>query len=120
MSGTVEGSGTGSTGSGSTGSGSSGNSEASAISLTIANVAFGQTSLEAHEGDVTLTLVNSDPIGHDFTIDALGVKFSIGANQTQTFTFTVKPGIYEFYCSVPGHKQAGMAGSLTVLPAGGH
>jgi nitrite reductase (NO-forming) len=115
------GSGTGSTGSeGGSGGSEGGTGESSAISLTIANVGFGVTSMQVNEGEVTLTLINNDPIGHDFSIDALGIKFVIGASQTQAFTFMVKPGIYDFYCSVPGHKEAGMVGSLTVLPAAGH
>jgi uncharacterized cupredoxin-like copper-binding protein len=33
-----------------------------------------------------------------------------------TVTATLKAGTYTFYCSVPGHEQAGMRGTLTVTP----
>ena len=33
---------------------------------------------------------------------------------TSKVTADLKPGKYEFYCSVPGHEQAGMKGTLTV------
>jgi uncharacterized cupredoxin-like copper-binding protein len=31
-----------------------------------------------------------------------------------TVTADLKPGTYEFYCPVDGHKAAGMKGTLTV------
>ncbi len=34
--------------------------------------------------------------------------------QSTTAEFTVKPGTYTFYCSLPGHEEAGMKGTLTV------
>jgi len=78
---------------------------------------FSTTSLSTSAGTVKITLDNPSLIPHDVTI-AQGSK-KIGA--TPTFTkgkrsviVTLKPGTYTFYCSVPGHEQAGMKGTLTV------
>jgi len=57
------------------------------------------------------------PIEHNLTV-AQGSKV-LGATPTfvggsKTLTLNLKPGTYTFYCSVPGHRQAGMEGTLTV------
>jgi nitrite reductase (NO-forming) len=91
-----------------------------AVSLDVGIGGFVPSELEAHEGDIALTLNNLDAFPHDFTIDELGVKFTLEAGATVTESFAATPGVYEFYCSVPGHKEAGMVGTLTVLPAAGH
>jgi nitrite reductase (NO-forming) len=107
---------------GATGSGSAsgGGHAGEAIALDLAISGFVPSELEAHEGEITLTLNNLDAFPHDFSIDELGVKFVVEANASVTETFTATPGVYEFYCSVPGHKEAGMVGTLTVLPGAGH
>ena len=53
---------------------------------------------------------------HDFVIDELGVKTKVmGTGESETVEFVAdKKGSYEFYCSVPGHKAAGMKGTLIV------
>ena len=39
---------------------------------------------------------------------------TIGEGETTEVTASVKPGEYEYYCPVDGHKAAGMEGTLTV------
>jgi uncharacterized cupredoxin-like copper-binding protein len=64
---------------------------------------------------VTLTLANKGTIEHDLTIDSLAIKLVAPAGQSQAVTTdALAAGTYEFYCSIPGHKDAGMTGTLTV------
>lgn len=58
--------------------------------------------------------VNEGAAVHDFTIDALGIHVSLNPGESATETITAPAGEYEYYCSVPGHKEAGMVGKLIV------
>jgi plastocyanin len=73
--------------------------------------------LSGKTGKVTIDFTNSSPLEHNVTI-AEGSKV-LGATPTftgssKTLTLDLKPGTYTFYCSVPGHRQAGMEGTLTI------
>ena len=63
--------------------------------------------------DVTLTLPNEGMTLHNFSIDALGISVDIAAGATETVKINAPAGSYEYYCNVPGHKPAGMVGTLT-------
>jgi uncharacterized cupredoxin-like copper-binding protein len=76
--------------------------------------------VEVGEGEVTVEIANLDAFDHDFTIDELDVQLLLGANESAEAMFEASPGTYTFYCSVPGHREAGMEGTLTVLPAAAH
>jgi plastocyanin len=80
-------------------------------------LAYSTTKLSAKAGKVTIDMTNMAPIEHNVTI-AQGSTV-LGATPTfkggeKSLTLTLKPGTYTFYCSVPGHRQAGMEGTLTV------
>ena len=81
-------------------------------------LAYDTTELSAKAGELTLDFTNDSPVGHDVVVeDANGNE--VGATdvitgQSTTAEFTVKPGDYTFFCSVPGHEEAGMKGTLTV------
>src|SRR5436190_11588955 len=63
-------------------------------------------------GNYTFDLTNDGHIGHDLVIDGPGVSDEktpvINGGKTAKLTAELKSGTYDFYCSVPGHKQAGM------------
>jgi plastocyanin len=65
--------------------------------------------------DTTITLVNRGIVEHDFTVDELGVKIHADIGKTASGTIAAPAaGTYEVYCSIPGHKQNGMVGTLVV------
>jgi uncharacterized cupredoxin-like copper-binding protein len=64
--------------------------------------------------DVTVTLPNDGVTLHNFSIDELGIDVDIAPGATEEAVINAPAGEYEYYCNVPGHKQAGMVGTLTV------
>jgi plastocyanin len=79
-------------------------------------LAFDKTTLEAPAGDVTIHLVNEASIPHNVEVEGDGVEEvseTITGGETD-LTVTLEPGEYEFYCAVPGHREGGMEGTLTV------
>jgi plastocyanin len=79
---------------------------------------YNKTSLSAKAGKVSIDFANMSPEGHNVTVEsASGEK--VGATPTfqggsKTLSLNLKPGTYKFFCSVPGHRVAGMEGTLTV------
>jgi nitrite reductase (NO-forming) len=74
--------------------------------------------LHAQPGDVVeITVIDNDGLLHDMTIDEFGVSTgqltSQGMQKTVRFTVT-EAGTFIYYCSIPGHRQAGMFGELVV------
>lgn len=78
---------------------------------------FAKTSLTAKAGKVSIEFTNRSPLPHNLTIASGNTV--LGATPTfnggsRTLTLNLKPGTYKFYCSVPGHREAGMEGTLEV------
>jgi P-type Cu+ transporter len=68
---------------------------------------------------VVLTFRNEDPVFHDWEVEGLAnVDAGARPGQTQRLRFRIdEPGSYRIVCTVPGHAEAGMAGTLRVDPA---
>lgn len=102
-------------------SGSSGASASSKLALAAdagGQLKFDKSSLTAKAGAVSIAFANSSPVEHDVTIESSSGS-KVGATPvfqggSKTLSVNLKPGTYKFYCSVPGHRQAGMEGTLTV------
>ena len=81
-------------------------------------LAYEQTSLSAQAGNDTIDFDNPASIGHDVCVeDSSGNQVGCSDIVTQsktTLTVDLKAGDYAYYCSVDGHRAAGMEGTLTV------
>jgi plastocyanin len=78
---------------------------------------FDKASLSAKAGNVTITMDNPSSLQHAVAVEGNGVDKAgntVGNGGKSTVTVALKPGTYEFYCPVDGHKAAGMKGTLTV------
>jgi plastocyanin len=81
-----------------------------ALAYTFANAA-------AKPGAVTIKSQNKSSIDHDISVEGNGVNEQgnvVKDGGTSEVKVTLKPGEYTFYCSVPGHREGGMEGKLTV------
>lgn len=89
---------------------------ASLPALTTPDMRFDQTTLEAKVGEtVALRFDNPHVAPHSFDIDALNVHVPVATGKSGLIMFKpTQPGTYTFYCQVPGHREAGMEGTLLV------
>ena len=103
----------------STSSGGGGGGGASTVKLTAdpgGALKFDKTSLSAKAGKVTVVMDNPSQTPHAVEVEGKGVEQETKTltGGTAKMTVDLKPGKYEFYCPVDGHRQAGMEGTLTV------
>ncbi|MEP7356596.1 MAG: cupredoxin domain-containing protein [Anaerolineales bacterium] len=104
------------------GCGGSGTPANTGVSLNVAGsdaFKYDPATLTAKVGqEVTVNLENKGALDHSFVIDELSVKLeTVKAGTTGHVTFTPsQAGTYTYYCDVPGHKAAGMTGTLTISP----
>lgn len=76
--------------------------------------AWSQTEITLAPGD-TIEVVNPGLTDHDFTVDELGIAEALSGDPIAiTIPDDAEPGTYEFYCSVAGHREGGMVGTLTI------
>ncbi len=65
--------------------------------------------------DVPFQFINTGAAVHNFTIDDPAVfSGDLAAGATSDLVVNLPVGTYEYYCSIPGHAEAGMVGTLTV------
>jgi uncharacterized cupredoxin-like copper-binding protein len=78
---------------------------------------FDKSSLTAKAGTVTITMDNPSSLPHAVAVEGNGVDKdgeTVNKGGVSKVTVDLKPGKYEFYCPVDGHKAGGMKGELTV------
>jgi plastocyanin/mono/diheme cytochrome c family protein len=89
--------------------------EAEAVTIASHDIFFepAEVTIPANT-DVTVSLPNEGAAPHNFSIDELEISVDQAPGETQETVINAPPGEYEFYCNVPGHREAGMVGTLIV------
>lgn len=99
------------------GTSASGGGEAAAeptIKVEAVDIAFKPTELTVKADTPTkIEITNTGAAVHDFSIDELNISVTIQPGETQTVEVNAPAGTYQYYCNIPGHKEAGMVGTLT-------
>jgi plastocyanin len=82
------------------------------------SLAYEPDSLQAPAGNVTIKFTNPAVVGHDVHIEGDGEDLAasdvVADGETTEASADLEPGDYTFYCSIPGHREGGMEGTLTV------
>jgi plastocyanin len=106
-----------------TGGGKKQTPQASAQTLTLSanpsgQLSFDKTSLSGNAGVVRIVLSNPAPLPHNISLEGPGGLSkqgpTVGKGGNSQVQAQLKPGTYTYFCSVPGHRQAGMQGTLTI------
>ncbi|MDR5709745.1 MAG: cupredoxin domain-containing protein [Armatimonadota bacterium] len=85
------------------------------VEVTLREFKFEPAHLEVPAGRVVLVIRNEGLIPHDLSIPGLGKKTEyIAPKKEATLELDLRPGTYPFECTVSGHKEAGMQGTLVV------
>ncbi len=80
-------------------------------------IAFDTTELTSKPGKVTIDFNNPATLEHNVAIEQNGKQLAVSETLVQgetSVTADLAAGIYTFLCTVPGHAEAGMEGTLTV------
>jgi plastocyanin len=100
-----------------TAAGSSGGGESTELDFTAADIKYEETDVSAPAGELHVTLTNDGSIEHAWEIEDHEDDLRLHVTKkgdTDDGTITLEPGTYTYYCNIPGHRDAGMEGTLTV------
>ena len=79
---------------------------------------FEPDTLDAAAGEVSIEYTNPSAVPHNVAIEfngeAVAQSETVQGGDSAAAEASLEPGSYTFYCSIPGHREAGMEGTLTV------
>jgi len=105
---------------GAEGAGSEGDAPARAdasVAVTAKDIFWEPENLAAPAGAIEVTVTQAGAAPHTFVLEGVAERFMLEVTtpgETDTGVIDLAAGEYTFYCDVPGHRQAGMEGTLTV------
>lgn len=86
------------------------------VQVEASDLAFDPTQVSVPAGEIQVVLDNVGAVEHDFVVEETGdtVVATAAPGETATGSIELEAGTYTFYCSIPGHREAGMEGTLEV------
>src|SRR5262245_57541623 len=90
------------------------------IAVDARSFEFDPSAIDVNAGEDVAIKLHSEDQTHDFVIEAKGQEpkehvVQVAGGKTASGGFSIaEPGKYTFYCSLPGHRAAGMVGTITV------
>ena len=84
---------------------------------TSSGISYDESSVEASAGEVTIEYSNDSGLPHNVTLEGSGVDGEATetiSEGSSDLTVNLEPGEYTFFCSVDGHRDQGMEGTLVV------
>ena len=103
--------------SGGRGGGSEAAGGGEAVEISATEYKFDPSEVTPKAGEVTFTLANDGSAEHNLEVEGNGIEEvsdTIGGGQSTELAVELKPGTYEMYCAIDGHKDLGMEGKITV------
>lgn len=96
--------------------GAGGGGDASSLRFVAIDLAYSEAPATAPAGDLTWALDNQGAAVHNVVIEELGDTLVVEApgGEQATGRQSLEAGTYTYYCSIPGHRGAGMEGTLEV------
>ncbi len=90
-----------------------------AVAISLQEFLLDPSELTLEAGSYTFEAINDGSIGHALVLEGEGISVgtpdsSYDPGTSESFTVDLAPGTYEIYCPVPGHRDAGMVGTITV------
>lgn len=82
--------------------------------VSASEMKFDPDAVAVEAGEVSVTLTNDGSIQHDLRIDGADFFVEAGSGESVDGTVELDAGSYQFFCTVPGHRDAGMEGVLEV------
>ncbi len=91
--------------------------ENNAFALSMVDIAFEPNAFQIPaDTDVVITITNNGVLQHDFAIESEGINSGmVPGGEAVELTVNMPAGEYNFICTVEGHAEAGMIGTLTVV-----
>ncbi len=85
------------------------------VTIEAGDLFFDPESVSLTAGGAEVTLVNIGAVEHDLAVEGQDVhEIHVNPGETATGTINLSAGTYTFYCTIPGHRAAGMEGTMTV------